>query len=47
MAAEELLAAVGGLQRQGELAALVWDGAPGHRDEDVRALGLPLIGLPP
>lgn len=47
MAAEEFLAAVGGLQRQTELVAVVWDGAPGHRDEDVQALGLPLIGLPP
>ncbi|MBI4504166.1 MAG: transposase [Chloroflexi bacterium] len=29
------------------MAALVWDGAPSHRDEDVHALGLLLIGLPP
>jgi hypothetical protein len=47
MAADEVLAAVGAVQRTGELAALVWDGAPSHRDADVRALGLPLIGLPP
>jgi hypothetical protein len=47
MAAIEVLAAVGGLQRATDVAALVWDGAPGHRDARVRALGLPLIGLPP
>jgi transposase len=46
MAADEVLSAVGGLHRTGELAALVWDGAPSHRDEGVRAVGLPLIGLP-
>ena len=47
MAAEELLGAVGGLQQQTEVEALIWDGAPSHRDGQVRALGLPLIGLPP
>lgn len=47
MAAEEVLGAVGGLQRTTEVEALVWDGAPSHRDADVQALGLPLIGLPP
>ena len=47
MASAEVLAAVGGLQRTVPLGALVWDGAPGHRDAGVRALGLPLIGLPP
>ncbi|MBV9279998.1 MAG: transposase [Chloroflexi bacterium] len=30
-----------------DLAALVWDRAPGHRDETVRAAGLPLIEPPP
>ena len=29
------------------MAAVVWDGAPSHRDKFVRGLGLPLIGLPP
>lgn len=47
LAADAVLAAVGGLQRATELAALVWDGAPSHRDGSVQALGLPLIGLPP
>ena len=47
MGGDEVLAAVGGLQEAGEVAALVWDGAPSHRAEEVRAAGLPLIGLPP
>jgi len=46
MAADELIAAVGGLQRAEVVAALVWDGAPSHRDGDVQSLGMPLIGLP-
>lgn len=46
MAADELLAVVGGLQRAELVSALVWDGAPSHRDGDVLSLGLPLIGLP-
>jgi hypothetical protein len=40
-------AAVGGLKKHTEVATLVWDGAPGHRDGWVRELGMPLIGLPP
>jgi hypothetical protein len=47
MAADEVIGAVGGLQEIGVVSALVWDGAPSHRDEDVQGLGLPLIGLPP
>jgi hypothetical protein len=47
MAADEAMAAVGGIQEAGVVSALVWDGAPGHRDEDVVGLGLPLVGLPP
>ena len=42
-----MVAAVGGLQKHTEVAALVWDGAPGHRDEWVRELGMLLVGLPP
>ena len=30
-----------------DLAALVWDRAPSHRDATVRAVGLPLIEQPP
>ncbi len=40
-------AAVNGLRQQTEIAAVVWDGAAGHRGELVRGMGLPLIGLPP
>ncbi len=47
MAATELLGMVRAVQQQTDLDALVWDGAPSHRDEQVRALGLPLISLPP
>lgn len=34
-------------QTETDLAALVWDRAPSHRDGAVRALGLPLIEQPP
>jgi hypothetical protein len=47
MAAEEVLAAVGGLRQATAVAALVWAGAPSQRDASVQALGLPLITLPP
>ncbi len=47
MAGEQMLLAVGGLQKHTEVAAVVWDGAPGHRDEEVADLGMSLIGLPP
>lgn len=47
MKAEMIGAAVNGLKQQTEVAAVVWDGAPSHRDELVRGVGLPLIGLPP
>lgn len=47
MTAGELLGVVRALQQHTDLAAVVWDGAPSHREERVRALGLPLIDLPP
>jgi hypothetical protein len=47
MAAWELLGVVRAIQQQTNLAAVVWDGAPSHHAERVRALGLPLIDLPP
>jgi len=47
MAAWELLGVVRAIQQQTTLAAIVWDGAPSHHAEGVRALGLPLIELPP
>lgn len=46
MKGADILAAVGGLRTTG-VAGLVWDGASSHRSADVRALGLPLITLPP
>jgi transposase len=46
MAGEQMVAAVGGLRKYTEVSTLVWDGASGHRGEWVRALGMPLIGLP-
>jgi len=46
MKAEMVGAAVNGLKQQTEVAAVVWDGAPSHRDQRVHGLGLPLIGLP-
>ncbi len=47
MKAEMVGAALNGLKHQTEVGAVVWDGAASHRDHRVRALGLPLIGLPP
>jgi hypothetical protein len=47
MKAEMVGAAVNGLQQQTEVAAVVWDGAPSHRDRRMPGLGLPLIQLPP
>ena len=47
MKAEMIKAVVKGLKQQAEVGAVVWDGAPGHRDQRVQGLGLPLIGLPP
>lgn len=47
MAGEQIGAAVGGLKEHTEVSAVVWDGAPGHRDERIKGLGMTLIGLPP
>lgn len=47
MVGEQMVSAIGGLQKHTEVATVVWDGAPGHRDEWVRELGMPLIALPP
>jgi len=47
MNAEMVGAAVNGLKQNTEVAAVVWDGAPGHRDQRVQELGMSLIGLPP
>ncbi|MBA2557401.1 MAG: transposase [Chloroflexi bacterium] len=47
MAAPDVQAAVGGVRQHTQVRALVWDGAPSHRDADVRAVDLALIDLPP
>jgi transposase len=47
MKAEMIKGAVKGLKQQTGVGAVVWDGAPGHRDQRVQELGMPLIGLPP
>ena len=47
MKGEEFCGVVRGIEQAGILDALVWDGAPGHRDERVGRIGVPLIALPP
>ena len=46
MKADHLLVTLADLQVADRVAAVVWDGAPAHRERRVRALGLPLIALP-
>jgi hypothetical protein len=46
LTAIDIRSAIRGLQPFG-LAALVWDRASAHRDQGVRALGLPLVEQPP
>lgn len=47
MQAEELIPVVRDMQATTGLAAVVWDGAPSHRDERLSRIGLPLIARPP
>jgi len=47
MNGEALAPTVQALQEQTEVAAIVWDGAPGHRHQQVREVGMPLIEQPP
>lgn len=47
MKGEEFCGVVRGIEQAGVLDALVWDGAPGHRDERVSRIGVALIALPP
>jgi hypothetical protein len=44
--ADSVVGAVGGLAHTDELTALIWDGAPAHRDSRIAELGLPTISLP-
>jgi DDE superfamily endonuclease len=47
MRAADLVPLMEALRVNTPLDALVWDGAPSHRDDAVRAVGVPLVGLPP
>ena len=47
MKGEEFCGVVRGIEQASVLDAVVWDGAPGHRDERVGRIGVPLIPLPP
>ena len=47
MQAHELIPLMRGMQDTTDLEAVVWDGAPSHRDERLARIGLPLIALPP
>jgi hypothetical protein len=47
MKATDLVPLLEALRTNAPLDALVWDGAPSHRDDAVRAVGVPLVGLPP
>lgn len=46
MRGDEFCGVLRGIERAGEVDAVVWDGAPGHRDERVGRIGVPLIPLP-
>jgi hypothetical protein len=47
MKAEALWPTVAGIQEMDILDGLVWDNAPGHRDDDITDLDLGVVGLPP
>ena len=47
MKSESIAAAVNGLKHHSDIAALVWDGARGHRAGLVEGVGLPTIVQPP
>lgn len=47
MKATDLVPLVEALRTNAPLDAIVWDGASSHRDDAVRAVGVPLVGLPP
>jgi len=46
MKAEALWPTIAGLQEMDVLDGLVWDNAPGHRDDEITDLDLALVGLP-
>lgn len=47
MQGAEFCGLVRGMEQATPIGAVVWDGAPGHTDQRVARIGLPLIGLPP
>jgi len=47
MRADDRIPVVRGVRDRTAIAALVWDGAPSHRDERLARIDLPLIALPP
>ena len=47
MKATDLVPLMKALHTNAPLDAIVWDGASSHRDDAVRAVGVPLIDLPP
>jgi DDE superfamily endonuclease len=47
MQATDLVPLLEALRANAPLDAIVWDGAASHRDATVRAVGVPLIALPP
>jgi hypothetical protein len=47
MRAEALIPVVRGFQATTAVEALIWDGAPSHRDERLARIELPQIALPP
>ncbi|MFN8632358.1 MAG: transposase [Chloroflexota bacterium] len=47
MKATDLVPLLEALRTDAPLDALVWDGASSHRDDAVRAVGVPLVQLPP
>ena len=47
MKATDLVPLMEALRTNAPLDAVIWDGAASHRDAAVRAVGVPLVGLPP
>ena len=47
MKATDLVPLMAALRTNAPLDAVIWDSAASHRDAAVRAVGVPLVGLPP
>jgi hypothetical protein len=47
MKSDDVLGTVRGIRAYRYVDAVVWDGAPSHRERRVRGLGMPLVELPP